>query len=78
MAWTLLFYALWHRYHIQGQTLEECPRVSHRSKGFCRCRFGLGFWLYFTPGLQVLAHEGAAHVLRGCRVYHRLIPAFYS
>ena len=22
MAWTLLFYALWHRYHIQGQALE--------------------------------------------------------
>ena len=46
-------------------------------KVFVVCRFGLGFLVYILTLLvfKFMAHEGAAHVLRGVfRVYHRLIP----
>lgn len=41
-------------------------------------RFGLGFLVYIFTLLvfKFMAHEGAAHVLRGVfRVYYRLIPS---
>ena len=45
-------------------------------KVFVVNRFGLGFlvYIFMLPVFKFMAHEGAAHVLRGVfRVYHRLI-----
>ena len=45
-------------------------------KVFVVCRFGLGFLVYIFTLLvfKFMAHEGAAHVLRGVfQVYHQLI-----